>query len=86
MSPATVLGYGIDCKVLNLSSILLTYVGDIALMTAFSIDYTLTIVNVLNPPSIMSMSYKIEPTFNNVKIGLFLTSYAIAMPYALNVA
>jgi len=81
-----VLGYGIDCKVSNSSSVILTYTGDVALMTAFNIDYTLTIVNVLNPPSIMPMTYKIEPTFNNFKFGSFLTSYAIGMPYALTVA
>lgn len=83
LSPSTVLGYEIDCQVLNTSSVLLTYIGDVALMTAFSIDYTLTIVNVLNPPSIMPFTYKIESYFNSIKSCSFSTSYAISQPYTL---
>lgn len=83
LSPSTSLGYGIDCNVLNSSSVVLVYTGDITLMTAFVIDYNLTIVNVLNLPSIMPITYKIESSFNSIKIGTFSTSYAIASPYSL---
>jgi hypothetical protein len=59
VSPSAVLGFGIDCLVVNPTSILLTYSGDFTFMTTSQIEYILTIVNVLNPPSLMPITYKI---------------------------
>ena len=44
---------------MNSTSVMLSYIGDVALMTVNKIDYTLTIVNVVNPPSVMPINYKI---------------------------
>lgn len=44
---------------MNSTSVMLSYIGDIAFMTFNKIDYTLTIVNVVNPPSVMPINYKI---------------------------
>lgn len=59
MIPSNALGYGIDCQINNSTSIVLTYSGDLVTMTLNSIEYSITIVNVLNPPSIMPITYKI---------------------------
>lgn len=71
------LGYSIECTILNSTSIILSYSGDLVFMTAFLIDYTITIVNVMNPPFIMPITYKLEPTFKSIKIASYSTSYAI---------
>ncbi len=57
--------------------------GDLTLMTATSIDYTVTVVNVLNPPSIMPITYSISTMFNSIKTGTYSASFAISQPYTL---
>lgn len=83
VSSSTILGFGIDCLVVNPTSVMLTYTGDFTLMTTSQIEYTLTIVNVLNPPSLMPITYKIETSFNLVKTGTYSISYALTQPYSL---
>jgi hypothetical protein len=57
--PSGVLGFGIDCQRTNSTSLILTYSGDVTFMTTSQLEYTLTIVNVLNPPSLMPIIYKV---------------------------
>jgi len=52
-------------------------------MTLGQIEYTITVVNVLNPPSIMPITYKVETFFNSLKTGTYSTSYALSQPYTL---
>lgn len=78
------MGYGIDCQIIsNSSSFSLTYTGDITFMTVSSIDYKITVVNVLNPPSLIPFTYKIETSINSYKNGQFSASYSIDKPYTL---
>ncbi len=60
VSPISVLGFGIDCQILNSSSLILSYMGDLTMMMTSSLEYTITVVNVLNPPSVIPINYKIE--------------------------
>ncbi len=58
-SPSTLLGYGIDCSINNSTSLTLSYSGDLVFMTTGQIQYIVTVINVLNPPSLMPISYKV---------------------------
>ena len=82
-SPSTLLGFGIDCQTLNATSFSITYSGDNTMMTMGQVTYTVTVVNVLNPPSIMPITYNIETSFNSIKTGMYSTSYALTQPYTL---
>jgi hypothetical protein len=63
---------------------MLTYSGDLTFMTIVSMDYTVTVANVLNPPSIMPLTYNIITNFNYIKSGTYSASYAISQPYTLS--
>jgi hypothetical protein len=53
----TGLGFGMNCNVLNSSAISITYEGDCTPMMINNIWYSITIRNILNPPSIIPLLY-----------------------------
>ena len=57
--PNNILGYGIECVVINPFSIQLNFMGDSSMMLLSSINYTVKIVNVLNPPYLIPFTYKV---------------------------
>lgn len=80
---SSILGYVLNCGVVNSSSIVLTYSGDPTLMMIDIISYQITITNVTNPSNIMPLTYSITTSFNNVLNQQFSTTYAIQSPFPL---
>lgn len=72
-----------SCQVVNSTSISLTYTGDITLMMIDVIDYTLTIINITNPISIVPLTYSLSSQFASTVNQLFSTTYSIATPFPL---
>jgi len=70
--------------VLNTSSVSLTYTGDATLMMLETITYTLTIINVANPISVVPLTYQLATQFSNTLNSLFTLTYAIQTPLPLN--
>ncbi len=53
----TGLGFGMNCNVLNNTAISITYDGDCTLMMVTNIWYNITLLNVLNPLSMIPLLY-----------------------------
>lgn len=72
-----------SCQVVNSTSISLTYTGDITLMMIDIVDYTLTIINVTNPISIVPLTYSLASQFASTVNQQFSTTYSILTPFPL---
>lgn len=72
-----------SCQVVNSTSISLTYTGDITLMMIDVIDYTLTIINITNPISIVPLTYSLASQFASTVNQQFSTTYSILTPFPL---
>jgi hypothetical protein len=73
-----------NCLVTGNNSVSLTYTGDITLMMIDIIDYTLTIINVTNPISVVSLSYALSTQFSSAVNQQFSTTYSIQTPLPLS--
>jgi hypothetical protein len=73
-----------SCQVVNSTSVSLTYTGDITYMMIDTIDYTLSIINVTNPISIVPLTYLLTSQFNSIVNQQFSTSYSIQTPFPLS--
>lgn len=82
---STQLGYGLTCTLLNSTTMSLSYTGDPTVMMIDYILYTLTITNVLNPPTVMPIQYQFTTYFNNIASQQFIKTYQIRNPFVLAV-
>lgn len=80
---SSILSGNFICQTLNSTSVTITYDGDITLMMLDIVDYTLTIVNVVNPPSIIPITYSLAAYFLNTVNQQYSIIYSIATPLPL---
>ena len=84
MQPASLLGFGIDCTIINSTSVVLTYdSSDPTLMTTSSINYSLTITSILNPPSTSPLLYSFQTSFSSIPNSMYSTLTSLSQPYPL---
>jgi len=72
-----------NCQVINSSYLTFTYSGDITHMMTEVVEYTLTVINVSNPVSIIPIQYSLVTMFNNMINQEFTLNYAIENPLPL---
>jgi hypothetical protein len=73
----TFLGFTFNCTVINQQSIQISYSGDPTMMTFQIISYSVTIKSVLNPSSIIPLTYSISTMIRSTVNCLSTTSYSI---------
>lgn len=70
----------------NATAVQVTVNGDTTLMMLDVIDFTITITNVVNPPTVQPITYSLTTQFNSVGSQTFSTTYSIqnALPLSLS--
>lgn len=74
---ATNLGFTFNCTVVDQQNVKIIYSGDATMMTFQSISYSLTIKSVLNPASIIPLTYSIGTMIRSTINCLSTMSYRI---------
>jgi hypothetical protein len=81
---ASIFNGAFTCQVLNSTSVSLSYSGDPTLMMLESIDYSLSIINVTNPISVVPITYQLTTQFSSTNNLQFSLNYAIQTALPLN--
>ncbi len=76
-------GY-LGCSVINTTAVQITVNGDTTLMMLDIIDFTITITNVVNPPTVQPLTYGLTTLFNSQPSQTFSTVYNIQNPLPLS--
>lgn len=85
-SNATLLGYGFQCAVLDQQNVQITYSGDQTLMTLQWITYSLTIKSVLNPSSVIPLTYTVQTKLKSVVNTQSSFTYSLANVFPLSIS
>ncbi len=80
---STLLGYSFQCNIIDSQNMAITYSGDPTMMTLQMITYNITIKSVLNPPSVISLSYKIQTMIKSIINYQAMTTYSLTSTFNL---